>query len=354
MKQKRIRIGTAVVAAAFTGTVAALVGISTAETSKLRIENTTIQAVAIPEPTTMAADLVEAGSGPRTTSIHPKAPGVEIRVGYSTSSTGRIHIVSCEDLVTPHWVLAQRTELVSGGGEVAWTDAATDTAVRFYTARSAEDTDSDGLPNWWEQQYGLDAESSRGISRADADGTYGDADDDAFLNIYEYLWGSDPTDADSTPDPTWYVDSAAPAGGDGSQQEPFNTIQEAIDGAGLYDYAIIQLADGVYKGPGNKDLHFGGRALMVRSTSGPENCIIDCERAGRGISFIDYEPIAAVLAGIQIRNGRVFANHKGGGIYCENGSPRTAKPTRKQPAMRTRSICRLTSSTSKNFNSTRP
>lgn len=53
------------------------------------------------------------------------------------------------------------------------------------------------------------------------------------------------------------------------------TIQGAIDVAAAGD--IVEVADGVWTGEGNYELDFGGKAITVRSASGPENYTIDCD-----------------------------------------------------------------------------
>jgi hypothetical protein len=121
----------------------------------------------------------------------------------------------------------------------------------------------------------------------------------------------------------------------------FRTIQEAIDAAGNDD--IIEVADGTYTGPGNRDIDFRGKRITVRSASGPQNTIIDCGRptaaAGkghRGFYFHLAETADSVLSGFTVRGGRVYgsqippdplrwsasaAHPIGGGIYCELSSP---------------------------------
>jgi hypothetical protein len=86
---------------------------------------------------------------------------------------------------------------------------------------------------------------------------------------------------------TWYVDDNAPGdpgpgdplvsdpGEDGSPEHPFDAIQEGIDTAVNGDTVLV-LA-GVYTGPGNRDLDFGGRSILVRSENGPGSCAIDCQ-----------------------------------------------------------------------------
>jgi len=96
------------------------------------------------------------------------------------------------------------------------------------------------------------------------------------------------------------------------------TIQAAIDTA--FDGDVVLLADGVYTGPGNKDLDYGGRSIMVRSENGPEACIIDCEGLGRGFHFRSGEGPDAVVLGLTIQNGNVAAPG-GGGVLCQSSHP---------------------------------
>ena len=64
----------------------------------------------------------------------------------------------------------------------------------------------------------------------------------------------------------------------------YATIQAAIDAASPAD--VVLLADGVYTGPGNKDLDFYGKLITVCSGSGdPAGCVIDCEHEGARLLF---------------------------------------------------------------------
>jgi hypothetical protein len=97
----------------------------------------------------------------------------------------------------------------------------------------------------------------------------------------------------------------------------FPTIQAAIDAATSGD--IIELADGVFSGDGNRDIDYQGKPITVRSQSGdPGSCIIDCRQTGRGFYFHSHERGRSILEGLTITNGV----GEGGGIYCRyNTSP---------------------------------
>ena len=127
----------------------------------------------------------------------------------------------------------------------------------------------------------------------------------------------------------------------------YPTIQAGIDDA--VDGDTVLVADGTYKGDGNKNLDFKGKAITVISENGPENTIIDCENDGRGFNFQSGEGQDSVVSGFTISNGRATvgggiriydssptlanciikncttypttANYSGGGIYCGASSP---------------------------------
>ncbi len=127
---------------------------------------------------------------------------------------------------------------------------------------------------------------------------------------------------------TWNVDDDAPGDPgpgdptvsdpleDGSAEHPFDAIQEGINTAANGDTVLVH--NGTYSGNGNKNLDFGGRLITVRSESGPETCIIDCENDGRAFHFHSGEGLGAAVAGFTIRNG--YATDHGGGILCESSS----------------------------------
>ena len=97
------------------------------------------------------------------------------------------------------------------------------------------------------------------------------------------------------------------------------TIQAAIAAAASGDTVVV--ADGTYTGPGNRDLDFGGKLLIVRSEHGPAATIIDCQASvadlHRAFDFHSGETAASKVQGLTIRGGASL----GGGIRCTQSSP---------------------------------
>jgi len=98
---------------------------------------------------------------------------------------------------------------------------------------------------------------------------------------------------------------------DGGTCGPKLTIRAAIDAA---NWGTVIVADGTYTGLGNRDIRFFGKAITVRSVSGPAGCIIDCEELGQGFFLCDNETNASVIDGFTIR--RAYWQGGGGGIAC--------------------------------------
>jgi parallel beta-helix repeat protein/predicted outer membrane repeat protein len=115
----------------------------------------------------------------------------------------------------------------------------------------------------------------------------------------------------------------------------YQTIQAAIDDAVERD--VVLIADGIYTGPGNRDLDFLGKVITVQSQNGPENCIIDCEgtelEPHRGFYFYNHENVNSIIDGLTIMNGyapqaqivssgsNLFTHQGGGAVFCYRSSP---------------------------------
>ncbi len=98
----------------------------------------------------------------------------------------------------------------------------------------------------------------------------------------------------------------------------FPTIRAALDMVLWGD--VIELADGTFTGEGNRDLDFHGKEITVRSQGrDATQCVIDCEGQGRGFHFHSGETISSCVRAVTIRSG---AASTGGGVYCEEASPR--------------------------------
>jgi len=97
----------------------------------------------------------------------------------------------------------------------------------------------------------------------------------------------------------------------------YSTIQAAADAAAPGDTILV--ADGTYKGVGNKDVDFHGKAITVQPKNGPDNCIINCENDGRGFYFHSGEGQGSVVSGFTITNG--LADNGAGILCCAYSSP---------------------------------
>jgi hypothetical protein len=121
---------------------------------------------------------------------------------------------------------------------------------------------------------------------------------------------------------TIYVNIANLGFEDGTFQYPYNTIQEGINSARSDQVSrdTVLVANGLYTGAGNVNLNYKGRDIIVKSSGGAQNCIIDCEGTldTGGFIFENSETNLAVVDGFTIRNGNSASV-----IRCMNGSEPT-------------------------------
>ena len=132
-------------------------------------------------------------------------------------------------------------------------------------------------------------------------------------------------------DDTWLGFSPVVNGSSG----PKRTIQAGISASA--DGDVIIVSEGVYLGPGNRDLDFEGRRITVRSPDPLDavvvkSTIINCQgeysQSHRGLRFGSGEDNNSILAGFTITGGYAPSEQVdgeslslGGAIFCENSSP---------------------------------
>lgn len=118
---------------------------------------------------------------------------------------------------------------------------------------------------------------------------------------------------------TYYVDTVS--GNDAytglTPGNAFKTIQRGINAAADGDTVVV--LPGEYRGTGNKDLDFGGRAITLESQDGPATTLINCQGSGRAFYFHSAEDATSVVEGFTLTGGNSTA---GGAIYCVGSSPK--------------------------------
>ena len=93
----------------------------------------------------------------------------------------------------------------------------------------------------------------------------------------------------------------------------FSTVGAAITAAGAGDTVLV--CPGTY----GENINFGGKAIAVRSLSGPTVTILDGNAANSVVTVESGEGATSVLEGFTIRNG--MADFGGGGIRISSASP---------------------------------
>lgn len=121
---------------------------------------------------------------------------------------------------------------------------------------------------------------------------------------------------------TIYVDITNVVGPwDGTQQYPFQTIQEGIDVAIALDTVLV--LPGTYY----ENIDYLGKSITVTSDSGPYGTVINGDQSGSVVSFVNGEDADAVIDGFTITNGSgTYVDgspplYNGSGIYCFQSSP---------------------------------
>lgn len=118
----------------------------------------------------------------------------------------------------------------------------------------------------------------------------------------------------------WYVDNISDPGEDGSVAHPFDCIQEALNVAFPGDIVLVR--DGIYRGPGNKNLDFYGKAIVLESQNGWSNTVLDCEGVGRAFYLHSGETTNTVIRGFCIQGANTNVVSEAGqegeeGLYVQ-------------------------------------
>ena len=109
-----------------------------------------------------------------------------------------------------------------------------------------------------------------------------------------------------------HVDAGnCPGPGDGSELDPYCSIQTAIDNA--VDTDEIVVAEGIYL----EAINFLGKAIRLRSSGGPDATIIDGNGALHVVQCVSGEGIDTVLDGFTITGGNA-PDYYGGGMLNES------------------------------------
>ncbi len=110
-----------------------------------------------------------------------------------------------------------------------------------------------------------------------------------------------------------------PGPGDGSELDPYCSIQTAIDNA--VDTDEIVVAPGTYF----ESINFLGKAITLRSSDGPQATIIDGTGFLHVIRCVSGEGPNTILDGFTITGGNAdgdgFPDAGGGGMYNDNSNP---------------------------------
>jgi parallel beta-helix repeat protein len=190
-----------------------------------------------------------------------------------------------------------------------WNLALTEQEIQNYMY--AEPTGEEGLLGYWNFNEGS------GETANDASGN------ENHGSIYGATWSTNVPFQQSYSGPVWHVDtSGSNSTGDGSEENPFNTIQHGLNSA--YNGDTVLVAEGTY----SENVLWPAKNGITLIGSGEENCIID---GGSLASVMRFEEdlggiidTTTLIRGFTITNGYAqggYPQNNGGGIYCFESSP---------------------------------
>ena len=193
-----------------------------------------------------------------------------------------------------------------------------------------QDNSADGYPVW--SDFGANQRdvfflNYEGIIDTSFNSTpYNPSDPDDVLFLTNLILSMREDDPVTYTGPVWHVDDAGSnETGDGSESNPFATIQLGIDSAVEGDTVLVgpgtyYTSNSIY----NKNIILGSRYLMTGDTSYISTTIID--GTGEGCPLMIYGNAitdACRVTGLTIQNGTTGCVYgQGGGLYVEGTDPR--------------------------------
>ena len=106
---------------------------------------------------------------------------------------------------------------------------------------------------------------------------------------------------------TIYINPNAESSGDGSQESPYNTIQEALDNIDSGNENTLVLMDGIYKGDSNTNLDIPGNVLITASG----NPTVDFENTAKSWNFEGSNVVLSGITFINAANSNAIINAAG-------------------------------------------
>lgn len=184
------------------------------------------------------------------------------------------------------------------------------------------DTDDDYMLDGWEVDNGLEPDDATGNN-----GSNGNLDGDAYVNLCEYLHGSDPNNDSNTPQSTTTITVPTEVG----------SIQSAIDLCIEGD--VVEAMPGTYY----ETLSFTSKAITLTSIDPNdwwlvEKTMIDAGGASAGVATFGSGDANSTITGLTLTNGQygvscgssscnpvitrcIIEDNTSHGIYCTAGSP---------------------------------